>query len=321
LVVIAIIGLLIQLTLPAVQSAREAGRRTACQNNLRQLGIAMQSHVSALGYLPTAGWGWAWIGDPDRGPGKAQPGSWAYQLLPFMDYQNVHDIGRDTMGNAKYDALTKLAQTPVELFYCPTRRSAVATPVVNPGFTLPELPAGLYWYNAKKPTVAARTDYSANLGDRFVYWGGGPPPGKAEKGEGFLEFTYLSPTLIPLTDVTGVVMQRQPILASQIRDGLAHTYFAGEKYLPAEDYDTGANFADDQSCWNGDDLDMMSSTEVPPSPDIRITSWQKAPFGSAHPDGLNMVHCDASVHYISFQIDPEVHRQMGNRRDSAVPSN
>src|SRR4029079_8875982 len=122
LIVFAIIGVLVALLLPAVQAAREAARRAACQNNLRQIGVAMHNHESALRYFPTAGWGWAWVGDPDRGPGEAQTGSWAYQLLPYMEGNNVYDIGRGTEGAVKINALTGLAGKSVQTFYCPTRR-------------------------------------------------------------------------------------------------------------------------------------------------------------------------------------------------------
>jgi prepilin-type N-terminal cleavage/methylation domain-containing protein len=136
LIVIAIIGVLIQLTLPAVESAREASRRLACQNNLHQLGLAAQQHDQALGHLPTAGWGWAWIGDPDRGTGKSQPGSWAYQLLPFLDEKNTHDIGSGLEGEDKVDALTRLAGTTMSLLYCPHRQARQLKEKAFRSFTL-----------------------------------------------------------------------------------------------------------------------------------------------------------------------------------------
>ncbi|MFM8702528.1 MAG: type II secretion system protein, partial [Planctomycetia bacterium] len=83
LVVIAIISTLVGLLLPAVQAARESGRRTSCANNVRQLATACQQHLEAQGHFPTGGWGQEWGGDPDAGFGSKQPGGWHYSLLPY----------------------------------------------------------------------------------------------------------------------------------------------------------------------------------------------------------------------------------------------
>ena len=85
LVVIAIIAMLVTLLLPAVQAAREAARRTQCINNIRQLALGCLNHESAHSFMPSGGWGWSWVGDPDRGAGKEQPGGWGYAVLPFIE--------------------------------------------------------------------------------------------------------------------------------------------------------------------------------------------------------------------------------------------
>ena len=71
LVVIAIIGILIGLLLPAVQAARESARRTTCTNNLKQLVLGMISHEDVQHHLPTGGWCYYWVGDPDQGYDRA----------------------------------------------------------------------------------------------------------------------------------------------------------------------------------------------------------------------------------------------------------
>ena len=85
LVVIAIIGILVAMLLPAVQAARESARRQQCSNNLKQLTLAAFNHHHAARQFPTGGWGWWWVGDPDRGFSNRQPGGWIFNLMPFTE--------------------------------------------------------------------------------------------------------------------------------------------------------------------------------------------------------------------------------------------
>jgi type II secretory pathway pseudopilin PulG len=147
LVVIAIIGVLIGLLLPAVQSARESARRSTCQSNLKQMGLGSQVHEQAYGFLPTGGWGWRWVGDPDRGFDKRQTGGWAFNLLPFVEQQAVRDLGRGLQDPAaKADQAAIRLSTPLPIFNCPSRRPATLWPVV----------AGRQFRVTSVPTVESR---------------------------------------------------------------------------------------------------------------------------------------------------------------------
>lgn len=148
LVVIAIIGVLVALLLPAVQMAREASRRSSCANNLRQQAVAVRLHEQSHKIFPTGGWK-DYLGDPDGGYGPKQPGGWIYNILSYIEEDNLRQLGRGTTGPQKQQALTTLMQSPVAVFYCPSRR-----------------PPGLYPYkggalkNAQPPSPVAKTDYA-----------------------------------------------------------------------------------------------------------------------------------------------------------------
>src|SRR5947209_1376820 len=124
LVVIAIIAILIALLIPAVQKVREASNRSTCQNNLKQMGLAIHSCADISKALPSGGWGWSWVGVPSRGTGPDQPGGWTYNILPFMEQDAIRKIGLGKLGQALATDMTQGFQTPMPMFACPTRRTA-----------------------------------------------------------------------------------------------------------------------------------------------------------------------------------------------------
>src|SRR5687768_11955498 len=107
LVVIAIIGVLVALLLPAIQAAREAARRMSCQNNLRQLGIALHNYDDVTNCLPVA-----------RNPFPLVHSALA-RVLPFLEQENLQRLVDFTQPLSSPTNATAL-QTPVKLFHCPS---------------------------------------------------------------------------------------------------------------------------------------------------------------------------------------------------------
>jgi hypothetical protein len=113
LVVIAIIGLLVALLLPAIQSARESARKTSCRNNLHQIGVAMHNYESANRKLPP---GYKYASSPQ---GNALGHSWGDMLLPFMELKTIYD--RLDFTKPIYDPVNQaMRETHIDSLLCPT---------------------------------------------------------------------------------------------------------------------------------------------------------------------------------------------------------
>lgn len=115
LVVIAIIGVLMAISLPAVQYVRESSSRVSCSNNLRQIGLAFQHYTTSHRSFPDGGKDWfspRSMNGPRPHMAPHQNWGWLYQILPFLEQAPLYNETSDAV----------IQRTPVVTYFCPSRR-------------------------------------------------------------------------------------------------------------------------------------------------------------------------------------------------------
>jgi prepilin-type N-terminal cleavage/methylation domain-containing protein/prepilin-type processing-associated H-X9-DG protein len=352
LVVIAIIGILISLLLPAVQAAREAARRAQCVNHLKQLSLGCLNHESAVKTFPVGGWAFCFVGHPDLGVGITQPGGWLYNILPYIEESTLYKQQQGLTGTAAADAARTLASTPLESFYCPSRRPVQTYPMANPeanaeyvaALTLGSMPSqAMIIYDSSSPTTrtmvtgltaAARNDYVGNahnwismvnlaVSDSVMLT---VMNNALQNGSAAAQGSMSDPTtaqhlraLIATTDpgIGGIFIPLVPVTLAQVSDGTSNTILCGEKYMNPNDYTTGAEHGDNYPPCGGFDPNNIRGDErgeYTPRQD-QAGYESNFYFGSPHAGMCNMAFCDGSVHQISYGISHAVFGQLGNRAD------
>jgi prepilin-type N-terminal cleavage/methylation domain-containing protein len=296
LVVIAIIGILIALLLPAVQAAREAARRTQCQNNLKQIGLAIFNYESAQKHLPP-GWNIQQLG----ADGSEQ--TWVVYVLPYVEEGNAANLNTGVFGYSGVNVALLATQLP-SFMVCPSNG---AVPLFDNSPT---------WANFKN----ARGNYGGNNGFGPMTENS-PDENKLPRPHG---------------GQPGVLYMNSNLKLSQITDGTSKTALVGELITVEDRndhrgvmyYPEGA-FYHHGRVTNGT-LPNATLTAITPntSAQDRIRNpWcfnlpPKAPCvavfqfwnqrqvvmatRSYHSGGVNLLTCDSSVHFVPDTVDSDV---------------
>lgn len=287
LVVVAIIGVLMALVVPAVQSARESARRGACQNNLKQLDLAVHEYHELYGALPSL----------YNGPNDLRRGatigldtfSWQTVLLPFLEQRDLHAL--IDFDHYSTDAVNQPAvNTALEITNCPS----------TPRTTL--IARGL-WYGRSNFSIAlaaATTDYTSSEGyyDGFSHCTPGSW-GEFSPGASFNDEPRLR--IITFADVADGLSQTALILE---RAALPDHYYNGgaqvEPHNPPQ-FRTYGNVG----LWAISAESLANHLQTRPGAPI-IGQDNMQGLYSFHPSGAHVAFADGSIHFLDEAIDSEL---------------
>jgi prepilin-type N-terminal cleavage/methylation domain-containing protein len=301
LVVIAIIGVLVGLLLPAVQAARESARRSQCQNSLKQLGIALHNYHGIKKKFPeNSFWDLNTVIDGVKIKPEDRKGSMIVKLLPFLEQGNI--ASRINVSGDVVDQFLKnpeLRKTPLPVLRCPSDE-----------------------YPALGENDNAITNFAPSVGAQLTFSSGNscPEPQGNEFGNGDDLHAYTH-----LLYATSGVFSRINFAASipQITDGTSTTIAMGE-VLPDCNYELiRFGYWDSQIFYVGTApaINFDSCTPTTPAWPARQTcstffNWNTSSgFKSRHPGGAQFVLADASVRFISENIEYRNYQRLGDRWD------
>jgi len=304
LVVIAVIGVLVALLLPAVQSAREASRRAACSNNLKQIGLANQNFHDANGRLPPGNLGPYPHTDSattdSQTPNNQIIGCLAF-LLPYMEQTSVSNLIVTSMNVddvkpywVNDNATIAAAKTRIKSFACPStqlyspnRNWVVAT--VNVYFNGSQIYG---WNGSTSDTVQTlgRSNYVGVAGYAANAAGSWTVSSADAIKLGFGNST------VPVINLEGAFGTRTKTRFANISDGLSNTFLFGE--IASGKVDQGAE--DFRYTWIGNGF-LPGFSGLTNSDSAPRRQWSS--FHSDHTaGGMNFVLADGAVRRVSPQI-------------------
>jgi hypothetical protein len=343
LVVIAIIGVLVALLLPAVQAAREAARRAQCTSNLKQFGIAIQSFATAKKKLPAgAHWNDHVQGcnpDPECiGPSptccRIDRGTIHMFLMPYMEQQALYaryKFDRRTDIQLGPDG-TPLGATYVPVFVCPSDEHPTEA-AIPPNSGAPKLSDELQ-------STFKMSNYAASRGNTGQVTGGScgtctavkaftagtTPPGATDPVYGIVErYPDFGASIEDWIKFGGPFTRNTfEVKLEQVTDGMSNTIFMGE-VRPMCSRHTAEGWGVSHS-GNG-----LVSTIVPINwdscstlPPLKCGCWDnwvsELGFKSVHPGGALFCMGDASVRFLDETITPFVYNALGGKAEELVVS-